>query len=345
MNKTIPALLAVVAAGAGAFGIIEMNQAADRQALIDQLQARLQQEEQARLQAEREKSQAAEELKLAEENVARLKKERDEAKKSVASVERAPDGAAAAPGDNADSRPQDALRGLLQGFAKRMDDPTVRQAMKSNQERAINGAYAALFQKLGLDEATSQLTVDLIANRNMIALDKARKLMDGSASGDEALTAVRKEVEAVKTDYDGKLRAVLGEQRFNEFTSHEQGIGDQRSLDSISRNLDRKGAPLQPEQRDALANIMREERAKYPSTEIPDIGGGPGMALLMSDAEATERQQRQTEIDNAVLSRAGQAGLSPDQVNALGDSFKQRQNQQAMSRTMGRIFLGGGNQR
>jgi hypothetical protein len=67
---------------------------------------------------------------------------------------------------------------------------------------------------------------------------------------------------------------------------------------------------------DALSNIMREERMKNPSNEIPDLGGGPGMAVLMTEAEAKAQQQQEEAYQARVVGRATQAGLSPDQVNA-----------------------------
>ena len=87
---------------------------------------------------------------------------------------------------------------------------------------------------------------------------------------------------------------------------------------------------------------MSEERLKNPSSEIPDLGGGPGMAMLMSDSEATAQQQKEEAYQARVLSRAPQAGLTPDQVNILQDSFKQRNEMRNMGRVMSRAFIGGG---
>jgi hypothetical protein len=156
------------------------------------------------------------------------------------------------------------------------------------------------------------------------------------------MAAVRSEVQATKAEYDAKLKGVLGEQNFNELTAYEQTVGDRHALDFFDRNFQQKDQPLQPQQRDSLLNVMSEERLKNPSSEIPDLGGGPGMAMLMSDAEATAQQQKEEAYQARVLSRAPQAGLTPDQVNILQDSFKQRNEMRNMGRVMSRAFIGGG---
>jgi hypothetical protein len=131
----------------------------------------------------------------------------------------------------------------------------------------------------------------------------------------------------------------LGEQKFSELTAYEQTIGDRRALDGMSRDFERKGQPLADDQREKLMTIMREERLKSPSNEIPDLGGGPGMAMLMSDAEAKAQQQQEEAYQQRVAARAQQAGLSPDQITVLQESQKRQNERRAFGRTMGRAFL------
>jgi hypothetical protein len=135
---------------------------------------------------------------------------------------------------------------------------------------------------------------------------------------------------------------MLGEDKFKELTAFEKTLGDQRSLDRIARNFESKSMPLQAEQKDALSNIMREERLKLPGDEIPDLAGGPGMSVLLSDAELKAQREQEEKYETNVLNRATQAGLSPDQINGLRDSFKERNERRTMGRFMGRAFLGGG---
>jgi len=230
-------------------------------------------------------------------------------------------------------------RGMFQVFAKQMDNPEMRKMMKQGQERMVTAAYEALFKKLGLSDEETKLVAELIADRNFAALDKGRKILTGSSTDEAAAAAVRKDIDATKTEYDSKLKSVLGEQKFTELAAYEQTIGDQRALDFFDRNFRSKSQPLAPEEKNALMDIMREERLKSPTNEIPDLGGGPGVAVLMSDAELKAREQRENDYQQRVIARASAAGLSPDQVNVLQDSFKQRSEQRAYSARMGRAFI------
>ena len=346
MTKALVSVLAVVAAGSATFGFMQMSRLGELQDQVSALSAQV---------AERDKSLGdalkglnAVNAKLTEDaaNIARLTKERDDARarnKELASAAQESAGVASAPtAPTPDAKAGEDLRNLFQGFARRMDDPEVRKAMKSQQERAITAVYDTILKKLNLSEEDSKLVTELISDRNMTALDQGRKLLRG-ASDEAGLLAVRKEIEGTKLEYDAKLKGMLGEEKFKELATFEQTVGDQRALDGFARSFERKNIPMQPEQRDALSNIMREERLKFGTTgEIPDLGGGPGMSMLMSETELKEHQQQEQTYQANVLNRASQAGLSPDQVNALRDSFNQRNEQRTMSRAFGRAFLGGG---
>ncbi len=349
MNKPLLAFLAVIAAAAIAFGVMQMGSGDDAPLRAAQLSAELDKAQKELA----EKNKQLKNLDALRDELARIACQRDALAKDKEALEKqlkelrasmeSNAGIANAPSDpskNKNPRGGD-MRAIARGFLDKLDDPEFRSAMKANQERMITSVYGSLFKKLGLDDQTAKLAADLIGERNIAAMQKGRKLMEGEPS-ETAMGDVRKDVESVKADYDTKLKSVLGDDKFQEFTSYEQTVGDQRSLDAFSRNFERSGTPLQPDQRDALAGIMREERLKTPSNEIPDIGGGPGMAMLMSDSEAKARQQQEADYESRVLNRAPQAGLSPDQVNVLQDSFKQRSDQRTMGRAMGRLFIGGG---
>lgn len=346
MNKIILPVLGVVAIGAGAFGVVQMNSASALQTNLAELNARLTQLEKDRDLAMQQRAKALADAETAMEDIARLKKERDDAKaraKEMAENAEKNHGIANAPANPAapGDRPQIDMRNMAQGFFKSIDNPDVRKAMKSGQERMINGAYGSLFKKLGLDEATSKLATELISDRNMAALEKGRKIAEAGGS-EAAIAEARKEIAAVKTEYDSKLKSVLGDQGFGEFNSYEQTVGDQRTLRGISRNFEEKGVPLQPGQQETLTSIMRDVRLENPSNDIPDLGGGPGMAVLMSDEEARVKQQQEEMYQEKVKQQMAAKGFTPDQVNAINDSFKQQNEARTMGRAMGRMFLGGG---
>lgn len=335
MSKALVFLLSAAALGGAAFSFVQWNARSAADAAAAERDRRIAALEQSARDALDAAKRSQDELALEKENVARLKKERDEA---IAKSKQIAASAPGAPATGGEGKPQFDLRGALGGFAKAFDDPEQRKAMKGMQEQMVSGAYAKLFKDLGLSEADSKLVTELLGERNFVAMDKGRKLLTGKAD-DAAVAALRKDIETTKTDYDAKVKAVLGEDKSAKLSAYEQTVGDRRSVDSMARDFDRKGYPLDDSQKERITAIMAAERLKNPSNEIPDLGGGPGMQILMSDAEAKARQQEEEAYQQRVLARATEAGLTPDQVNALAESQKRQNERRVFSRTMGRAFL------
>lgn len=349
MNKILVPALAALVIAAGAFGYIQMSAAGDQEALLKQLRDKL-----AGVEKDQDAAQKAHRARLQEleDQLARLerdlKDEKARNKELVASGEKnagiASADAPAQPGQpqSPDQKALGDLRGLARAFTQGMDDPEFRSMIKSDSLRAVSGAYTSLFERLGLDEQTSKLAAEIINDRNIAAFDRGRKLLNGN-SNEATMAEARKDIEALKTEHDTKLRSLLGDQGFTEFNSFEQTFADQRALESVARSFERNNTPLDPNQRAGLEKIMLEERLKNPVTtaNIPDPRGGPGMTMLMTEADAKAAQQAEEAYQARVMGRANQAGLSPDQVNALQESFKRRNEQQARGRMMGRLFLGG----
>ncbi len=338
MSKAITPILAIIAVGSTAFSVVQWNARTAAEAASAERDNRLSTLEQSLKDALAAAAKAKDALNSEAENVARLKKERDDAKEASKQVAAAATAAAGVSAPVADAKPQFDLRNVMGNIAKGFDDPEQRKAMKSMGERMVGGAYEKMFKDMGLNEADSKLVTELIGERNFVAMDRGRKLLTGKA--DEATVAeVRRDIAVAKTEYDTKLKAVLGNDKYNDFTTYEQTLGDRRTLESLARDFERKGLPLDETQKTQLTKIMTEERMKNPSNDIPDLGGGPGMQVLMSDAEAKAQQKQEEEYQARVASRAAQAGLSPDQINTLQESQKRRNEQIIFARTMGKAFL------
>jgi hypothetical protein len=332
MSKALLPVLAVAAIGGAAFSFIQLQARSAAEAASAERDRRISALEQSLREALDAAKLARDEAGMEKDNAARLKKERDEAlakSKQVATGQPAP---------GADGKPQFDIRNMMGNFAKAFDDPEQRKSMKSMQERMVSGAYEKLFRELGLSEADSKLVSELLGERNFLAMDRGRKLLS-SKMDDAAMAEVRKDIEATKMEYDSKVKAVLGDEQAAKLSAYEQTLGDRRTLDSLARDFERKGVPLEDSQKERLTAIMTEERLRAPSNEIPDLGGGPGMQLLMTDAEAKARQAEEEAYQQRVNVRAAEAGLNPDQINALQESQKKQNERRVFSRTMGRAFL------
>jgi|GEM_PF-1356399 len=339
MNKLILPVSLLLAGGGIGFGVVSSMSKADGDALASQISTL----EKANQDALEDLRKANLDLTLAKENNIRLQSERDAARKKATDLEGklATGGGSATQGGQVAGNTSEGFRGMAQDWAKRMDDPEVRGMMKQGQERMISRSYDRFFDNLKLSDDEQKLVGELLADRNMAALDKGRKLLDGSTTDEAAIAAVKKEVEATKAEYDSKLKAVLGEDKFKQLSSYEQTVGDQRMLEFAERNFSRKSAALQPQQKDALLNLMQQERQQTPGDVIPDLGGGPGMSMLLSDTELKAQQASEAAYQQRVIAKAHTV-LNPDQISILQDSFKQRNDRRQFGARMGRNFLGGG---
>ena len=335
MSKALTPVLALAAIGGAVFSFSQWSARAAAESALAARDAKIAAMEVSLADALAAASKAKGDLDSELANVERLKLERDKADGNARKSAESGGTPAATPGD---AKPQFDIRAMMGNIAKGFDNPEQRKAMKAMQERMVGTAYEKLFAELGLNEADSKLLTEIIGERNFLAMDRGRKLLTGSAD-DAAVAGVRKEIADTKAEYDNKAKAVLGEEKFAEFNNYEQTVGDRRALDGMARNFEKKGQPLADDQKEKLMGIMREERLKSPSNDIPDLGGGPGMAMLMSDAEAKAHQEENEAYQKRVAGRAQQAGLSPDQITVLQESQKQQNDRATLGRVMGRAFL------
>ncbi len=126
MSKALAPILALAAIGGAAFSYMQYNARSAAEAAAEERDLRISALEQSMRDAADAAKKAQDELALEKENVARLKRERDDALEKAKRV--AASGAPGAPG--ADGKPQFDLRNALGGFAKAFDDPDQRKAMQ-----------------------------------------------------------------------------------------------------------------------------------------------------------------------------------------------------------------------
>ena len=108
-------------------------------------------------------------------------------------------------------------------------------------------------------------------------------------------------------------------------------------MTQYEQQFNASGAPLQGGQKDALLQIMQDERKKSPPQPFDQTGQnwGKGMSLLRDDAALERYFQQEDEYHRRVLGAATNT-LNPDQINALQQAFKQMQDMQKLGMKMSR---------
>lgn len=334
MNKPIAILLALVSAGLGVATFTQSQAAARDRAAFAELQARLD------AQAARD----AEEIARLNAMIAIFKSEAEQLRKRNA--ERAAEpvdengktpllaDASAKPGDKKDKG------GFMKGIAKMFKDPEMRKMMRGQQSMGVRMMYGDLAKELGLTPAETDQVIELLTDRQM---DASAKAMDGiDQAGDEAkLAANAADAQKSVSDYDAKLKNILGEERSRKLSDYERTIGDRMAMQQYSGAFSSAGAPLDETQKQGLLNVMKEERLKQPAGPL-DPGNkdvAAQMKAMQSGEGLTEALNKQRELNQRVLTRSRDV-LSPDQMTALEKAQKAQIDMQEMGMKMAQGMFG-----
>lgn len=252
----------------------------------------------------------------------------------------APDGSASAVAAAAKT---DDKGGWMKGIAKMFKDPEMKKMMRTQQSMGIRMMYGDLAKELGLSPAESDKVMELLADRQMDASEKAMKTMDEAGQDPAKLAEAGKEAQQAVTDHDAKLAAALGPEKMAKLNEYERTMGDRMALQQYTASFSAAGQPLEETQRAGLLQIMKEERMKVPAGPL-DPGNKDVAASMkaMQTGEGLDKSlETQRQLQQRVFSRAHTV-LTPDQMTAFEAAQKQQIQMQEMGVKMGKAMFGGG---
>ncbi len=232
--------------------------------------------------------------------------------------------------------------GWMKNVAKMFKDPEMKKMMRSQQTMGIRMMYGDLAKELGLSTAETDKVMELIADRQMDASEKAMKAMDGAEKDPAKLAEASKEAQDAVTDYDAKLKTALGPEKMAKLTEYERTLGDRMAMQQYASSFSSSGQPLDDTQRVGLLQIMTEERLKTPTGPL-DPGNKDVAASMkaMQTGEGLDKAlETQRELQQRVLARAHTV-LTPDQMNSLEAAQKAQLQMQEMGIKMSKQMFGG----
>lgn len=337
MQRIFLPILAVLAVAAGVFAYRAQSEV---EVLREKLAAISAEREAAAAVVARLKSGAD----AAAENVARLTAERDaalaRAKTGALPPPRMPLPQADAPGPGGES----GGKMMMEGIAKMFSTEEGRKMMRSQAAMGVKMMYGTLAADLKLDPAVADQVLSLIGDRQAAMSEMAFGAMKGGVIDEAAGKEMATKGEALKKEYDAKLRGLVGDEGLKQIEGYERTAGDRMMLTMNEHQFSAAGAPLEPAQKDSLLQIMTAERAKTPPGAL-DANGyknpARGFSALNDDA-AVERWLSQEEAYQQRVLTAAPRTLNPDQVNALRQTFKQQLEMSRLGAKMGREMFKGG---
>ena len=204
----------------------------------------------------------------------------------------------------------------MKNLAKMFTDPEMKKSMKAQQSMGIRMMYGDLFKKLGLSPQDTEQLADILADRQMEISGAAMSAMtaDGKPDPDQS-----QKVTDSTQHYDELLKATLGDANYGKFQDYEKTMGDRFMMQQYDGQFATAGAPLEAAQREALLDIMQDERLKMPAVAFQPRQRQPTWHKSMRSATRVAIDQffaQQEELNRRVLARARQT-LSVDQAAAL----------------------------
>ena len=177
----------------------------------------------------------------------------------------APDAAAGATTAGAGAKKDDPQAGWMKGMAKMFRDPEMKKVMRTQQSMGIRMMYGDLGKELGLSTAETDKLLELIADRQMDASEKAMASIDGAEKDPAKLAQAGQDAQQMVADYEEKLQALLGPEKKAKLDEYDRTLGDRMALPQYSGSFSAAGQPLDETQRAGLLQIMKEERMKTPA--------------------------------------------------------------------------------
>ena len=325
-------IFALIAAGAVGFAIYQRAELAQNAGRVAELSNALQAARASEAKALAAEKAARDELASQSANIARLTAERDVARaKAKDSGSTTTAAVAAAPSGDA----EDASNNPMKGFSKMFQSEEGKKMMKSQMGMVTKMQYADLARMLKLSPQEAEQVMTLLSERTQAMAEESFKAMGSGNLDAAAQKEMAAKSEAIKKDYDQKIKAVMGEGKYGELQTYEKSLGDRMMLAQFDQQFASSGSPLQSAQKDQLLSIMADERAKSPPRDFDTTGLNPGKGADLFNNEAAMERFLQQELDyqQRVLRRAPGA-LGPDQVNALQQAFQQYSEMQKFGMSM-----------
>lgn len=202
-------------------------------------------------------------------------------------------------------------------MAKMLEDPEMRQFIRSQQRQMMDSLYEPLIQRLGLTPEEGEVFKDYLADTQMSAANQAGALFGGSATNraDAMATILAEQKRADET-----LKAFLGEEGYAQYKDHQETLGERMQLNQFKMQAGNSFA-MTDEQTEWLLGLIREEKravAANTGQAFPGAGQDPASMQTMFSGEGADQILKMQETVNQRVYERAREGLDPNQLAALG---------------------------
>lgn len=340
MKSIVITLLATATLALAALCVVQSRKVAQQQAQVAEQRAALEETNKtvAALRQAQEQNEARQRelLRRSDELVAQAREQA--ARSNQLAAQQA---AAAAPAESASEQKEQP--GLGSMLSKMMQDPETKKLIQQTQRAMMDQLYGPLIKELNLTPEEAQKFKDLLADNAMKATEQATAMF--GALGSSNRTEVASQMEDMQKSQNDALKALLGDDRFQQYEEYQKTVGERTQLNMFKQQLGPDN-PLSEQQTGQLLGLMKEEQQSMAaSSGLPT--GGPGMKaeemqMLLSDEKLQAFLDNQSTVNQHVYDRA-KAVLTPEQLEAFGTFQTNQLQMMRMGMTMARKMFGSQN--
>jgi hypothetical protein len=277
---------------------------------------------------------SAAEVEPLRRNVERLTAERDEHRATAKELAANPNSTSGGKKDKPD------LAGFLGGVGQLFDSPETKTMMRRESAKEVRKKFADLLKKWNLSKTDSDLFLEMVTDIELSSADAIFGLLGKGESTPEKMAESMKESAAAQDESRARLKGLLGEARYEEWEKSNEAATTAMATDSYRDHLAEAGVVLSETQHADLAKLVKAERAASGMKDGPEKEA-EDMAMIskgLTDAQIAKMRQ-ESEAYQARVAQKAAGFLSPDQVNALQDAFKQENEATDFGLKMIRKFL------
>jgi hypothetical protein len=229
-------------------------------------------------------------------------------------------------------------QGMGEMFQKMMNDPAMKEMLRSQQKSMMKSMYGSLFKELNLSADQQKQLTDLLLDSQMAGMENVGDLFKGEeTSRTNAVNALAEKQKATQA----QIKALLGDEKYAQYEDYQKTISDRMVLNQFQQQAAGTETALRDEQMQGLVALIKEERTRIPPIIDDDLGKAAESLQKVFNAELFDKQmQWQEDLNKRVLGRAGTV-LTPEQLKEYAEFQESQFNMMKLGMKMAREMFKG----
>ncbi len=230
-------------------------------------------------------------------------------------------------------------KGMGEMISKMMNDPNMREFMRSQQSAIVKKMYGPLIRDLKLPPEQQQKLTDLLLDQQMQTLDRSQALMKDGNMDFKKMAADGAEVQK---ESDAAIQELLGPEKFAEFGEYKKTMAERMQLSEFKEQMKETASPLLDEQTQQMLAVIKEERERHPPVyDASSVAQAQDLESMFADGMMERQMAWQEELNRNVLARLSSI-LTPEQLKAYTGIQEQQLSMQKFGLKMAREMFGKG---